>query len=154
METFINRWLWLMSLNEIRRLKDSILKQQSAANAQPTPKPTAVTSPNELPPPSPASSIGSSAGSNNNNNNTNTSNQQNGSHTGSQSQPDANQQQQQQQQADSAQKLVVLYERYFKLNEYNIRSQNFWDSNEHQISEVDYLNGSCLIIFFIFFYLL
>ena len=145
METFINRWLWLMNLNEIRRLKESIFKhQQSAANAQA--KPTAVTSPNELPPPSPASSIGSSAGSNNNS----SSNQQNGTHNASQSQPDTNQQQnqQQQQQADSTQKLVVLYERYLKLNEYNIRSQNFWDSNEHQISEVDYLNGLSLIIYF------
>ena len=65
-------------------------------------------------------------------------------------QPDTNQQQNQQQQqhADSTQKLVVLYERYLKLNEYNIRSQNFWDSNEHQISEVDYLNGLSLIIYF------
>ncbi len=155
METFINRWLWLMSLNDIRKLKESISKQQSlilassslshsttnsyvSKSAENNPK-TVLTSPNELPPPSPASSVGSSAGSltgNNNNNNPNTNVNSNNSSVDNASQ--------QQVQFEIMQKTISLYERYTKLNEFNFRSQNFWDSNELQINEIDYLNGNCL----------
>ncbi len=143
METFINRWLWLMSLNDIRKLKESIAKQQSLAlansssnhaakSAENNPK-TVLTSPNELPPPSPASSIGSSAGSLTGNNNTANANMNaNTASSGDQ----------QQAQFEIMQKTISLYERYTKLNEYNFRSQNFWDSNELQINEIDYLNGN------------
>lgn len=143
MEAFINRWLWIMSLNEIRKLKDSIGKQtialsnsssssnpnnsststsNSHTNSKATDK-TALTSPNELPPPSPASSIGSSAGSQSGNTK---------SHEASV---------QQQTQFEIMQKTISLYERFSRLNDYNLRSQNFWDTNEAQISDIEYLNG-------------
>lgn len=137
METFINRWLWLMSLNEIRKLKESIAKQTIALAAHHATangnshtsksenNKTALTSPNELPPPSPASSIGSSAGS--------LTGQSNGQTSGDSAAH-------QQMQFEIMQKTMSMYERQSRLNEYNFRSQNFWDSNELQINEVEYLN--------------
>ena len=139
MEAFINRWLWIMSLNEIRKLKDSIGKQTlaltnsssssnnnsstSTSQAKASDNKASLTSPNELPPPSPASSIGSSAGSQSGNTK---------SHEASV---------QQQTQFEIMQKTISLYERSSRLNDYNLRSQNFWDTNESQISEIEYLNG-------------
>jgi hypothetical protein len=92
-----------------------------------------VTSPHELPPPSPASSIGSSAGSLTNGNT-------NGSNQPSQS-SQASEASSQQTQVEIMHKMVSLYERFSRLNDYNLRSQNFWESNETQINEIDYLNG-------------
>lgn len=151
MEAFINRWLWLMSLNDIRKLKESISKQSlvlansaAALNTNPTLNGTTTTttlqkntnstnhtSPHELPPPSPASSIGSSAGSLTGNN------QNSQSQSLSNDSASANLQQTQ---FEIMQKTVSLYERISRLNDFNLRSQNFWESNVFQINEVDYLN--------------
>ena len=49
MEAFINRWLWLMSLNDIRKLKESIAKQtalMAAATASSSSSSSAATSTN------------------------------------------------------------------------------------------------------------
>lgn len=161
MESFINRWLWLMSLGDIRKLKESIGKQTSlmaAANAvvsSSSQKPSSqagdkITSPNELPPPSPASSIGSSAGSL-------TGNKDQGASSSQTTEKESSQSQQQQiSQVEIMQKLVGLYERSSRLNDYNLRSQNFWESNEIQIADIDYLNGKYKInqFFFYSFFLL
>lgn len=150
MESFINRWLWLMSLGDIRKLKESIGRQTSlmaaasVANAvasSSSHKPSSqagekMTSPNELPPPSPASSIGSSVGSLTGHN------KDQGASSSQTAEKDSSQPQQQQTtQVEIMQKMVSLYERFSRLNDYNLRSQNFWDSNEMQIGEIDYLNG-------------
>lgn len=151
MEAFINRWLWLMSLNDIRKLKESIQKQSllltstsaaqsTAANLSSTQtqqqKMNQSTSPSELPPPSPASSIGSSAGSVNGNN-TAAQHSSHGSNVQSVNDPIS----QQQSQFELMQKMLGLHERYIRFNDYIIRSQNFWDMSEQLINENDYLNG-------------
>jgi len=136
MESFINRWLWLMSFNEIKRIKESIteLNNKLSSSSQTnnnnntsttsnTTTATSTTSPNELAP-SPASSVGSSIGSNNGN--SNNSNQPQSTSTTLNH-------------ADLNKKLLGTYESYYKLNEYNLRSQNIWDSNEHLINDVKYL---------------
>lgn len=167
MEAFINRWLWLMSLNDIRKLKESIQKQSilvsTSNNLSSTgnTSSTAITtlssmqsqsrtqqsnlnsnSPSELPPPSPASSIGSSAGSvngssNNANNHTINSSQSSSIDTIGASSSHS----QQQNQFEMMQKLLNLQERYIRFNDYVVRSQNFWDLSEQLINESDYLNG-------------
>ena len=151
MESFINRWLWLMSLQELRRLRDSIGEQNkkvvvaATAVVQPQPSPShqsssgsgkgptvssTTTSPpssssSEVPPPpSPASSVGSTSS---------TSGQQ---------------QQQQNDQIAIMHKLIASYERYVKFSEYNVRSQSIWDANEHQISDNKLLSGVFLLFLF------
>jgi hypothetical protein len=162
METFINRWLWLMSLKDIKKLKESIEKQsqlKTSSNAsastnllQTSQKLHQSTSPSELPPPSPASSIGSSAGSVNGNSSSNntitttttttstvtTTSTNNVTNTTNASNEASVQQQNS---LDLIQKSLNLYEIYAKFNDYILKSQNFWDQNEQLINENDYLNG-------------
>ena len=161
METFINRWLWLMSLKDIKKLKESIEKQsqlKTSSNAsastnllQTSQKLHQSLSPSELPPPSPASSIGSSAGSVNGNSSSNnttttttstvtttTTTTNNVTNTNA-SNNEASVQQQNS--LDLIQKSLNLYEIYAKFNDYILKSQNFWDQNEQLINENDYLNG-------------
>jgi hypothetical protein len=161
METFINRWLWLMSLKELNLVRDAIkeynMKQQNGTNLanqsqataantsatsgqKTTTTSTTTTSPNEPPPPSPASSVGSNSNK----------------HQQQQQSQSVSQQQQQQQESTATtssqggqslpsaytQKINGLYERYFKYTEHNMKSQNIWDANEHQMSEIKYLNGT------------
>jgi hypothetical protein len=161
MESFINRCLWLMSLSEVRRLKDTIneLKQQLASSPQSTSahlsshtttstsnsnnsnSGTSTTSPNEIPP-SPASSVGSSIGStngtNSNNNNSNSNNNNNQQQTSTSATTMSNQQLTHQQ---LTQKLLHTYDNYYRINEYNMKSHTFWETNEHQITDVKYLSG-------------
>lgn len=159
METFINRWLWLMSLKDIKKLKESIEKQsqlKTSSNAsastnllQTSQKLHQSTSPSELPPPSPASSIGSSAGSVNgnsssNNTTTTTTSSTVTSTTNNVTNTNASNNEasvQQQNSLDLIQKSLNLYEIYAKFNDYILKSQNFWDQNEQLINENDYLNG-------------
>lgn len=159
MEAFINRWLWLMSLKELNMirdmLKDHYSKQAMAQMNQINPlahqqhaNGATKTSPNEIPPPSPASSIGSSAGSSNSNNVTQ--NNQNTQQSQSQ-ESSSNSNPQPQHIGLSTQKLTAYSERYFKLTEYNIRSQNFWDNNEHLINDEKYLSGKLYTNFFKYF---
>lgn len=149
MEAFINRWLWLMSLKELNLIRESLkdhyskqamaqLSQTNPLNHQHHSNSGSKTSPNEIPPPSPASSVGSSAGSSNSNN----AMQNSQSTQQSQSQESSSNSNSQPQQIGlSAQKLMAYSERYFKLTEYNMRSQNFWDVNEHQINDEKHLSG-------------
>lgn len=142
MEAFINRWLWLMSLKELNLIREAIKDQSKQVNTGPisSSNPSATsnhrqqtTSPNELPPPSPASSVGSGSSNSNNHPQQHSSSQpsmateaSNSSHSN---------------QLVNSQKLIGLFERYFKYTEFNMRSQNFWDSNEHQINEIKFLTG-------------
>lgn len=171
MEAFINRWLWLMSLNDIRKLRETIQKQSillSSVNASLTTNSSAAaasnanaassstqqsshsnktssTSPSELPPPSPASSIGSSAGSVNGGttNATHSTHQSSSDTIGSTPQPQTNQQQNQ---LDLMQKIFNLQDKLNRYNDYVIRSQTYWDSSEQLINEHDYLNGLCFSV--------
>ncbi|RNA20347.1 AF4 FMR2 family member 4 isoform X2 [Brachionus plicatilis] len=148
MEAFINRWLWLMSLKELNLIREPLkdhyskqaISQMNQVNSlaqQPHTNSGTKTSPNEIPPPSPASSVGSSAGSSNSNNAT----QNNQNTQQSQSQESSSSSNLQPHQIGlSTQKIMAYSERYFKLTEYNMRSQNFWDMNEHQINDVKYLS--------------
>ena len=141
MEAFINRSFWLMSLNEIRKLKESIAKQTAltastrgttnGTTANQTINSAATTSPNEAPPPSPASSVGSSAGS---------LAPQPSSSSGDQQ----SQSQQSLSQIELMQKTLTMHERYQRLMDYTLRSQTFWDSNESMIGDSDLLNGQFL----------
>jgi len=142
MEAFINRWLWLMSLNDIRKLKDSIQKQSillSSVNASISSNSSAAaaaasnavsstsaalshtknsTSPSELPPPSPASSIGSSAGSvNGSSNATHSSNLQSSTSTNGNDTIGSSSTQMVQQQTSQQQNQLDLMQKLLSLND-------------------------------------
>jgi hypothetical protein len=170
MECFINRWIWLMSLSDIRKMKETISEtnakltqnnnnnnssSNNTSNANATVSSAAVaastTSPasNELAP-SPASSVGSSIGSNNgtaansqnnNNNNNNNNNSSSQSNTNNNNNNNNNNMSSSLNHAELTKKLLSTYESYYKISEYNLRSQTIWESNEHLINEVKYLNG-------------
>jgi hypothetical protein len=164
MESFINRSLWLMSYKELGAVREAIKataaaaaaaaaaasqqqqQQHSQPPAQSHQKPQ--TSPNEIPPPSPASSVGSNSQPTTQlqSQGISSSQQSNDGHASSTANSTTASSHPQ-----NPQKMVQYYERYFKLTEYNMRSQGFWDANEHQCAEIKYLDGKAHFLSLTFF---
>lgn len=152
MESFINRWLWLMNLSDINKIKESIQKNtlllSSAAsqtsnnnNTNTIKQQLNATSPSELPPPSPASSIGSSASSIAGNNNNQQTTFSSSANLPGLNEPSSASNSNSNTNLELMQKILNLNERFLRYNDFILRSQNIWDQTEQLINENDYLNG-------------